>query len=349
MKKLWKLSAGWVTALKDDTFTWARIKLTALYFLVILSVIIFYLFLLNNEFNRVIADFANENIVDINSRHRFITRATLVTKETLFTIQAEDIFFIVITFSISYFLVGFALKPIKEAMLRQKNFLADASHQLRTPLAIIKTEMEVFLRDKRNYTLNKELLLRKRKGMESNLEEIDRMSKIIDELFLVARIDAHQEKFHFTTIDPGFLLKKSVRSIRNYAKIKDINISLNISNTLLTYADSDKLQQAIMNVLKNAIDYSKKGSKVKVVATGKTDTILIMVVDGGIGISKKDIPHIFQRFYKAENTMGKTRGVGIGLSIAQWIIKQHRGEINMQSVLGKGTQVTISLPGVESS
>ncbi len=349
MKKLWKLFAGWVTALKANTFTWAKIKLTALYFIVILVIILVYLILLYNEFTRTIISFAHDNILEIDRRNRFIERAFIVTKATLFQIQTEDVLTIFLTLGISYLLAGFVLKPIKEAMLRQKKFLIDASHQLRTPLTIIKTEMEVFLRDKRNYTLNKELLLRKRKGMLSNLEEIDRMSRIIDELLLVARIDAHQEKLHFAIINPGLLVKKSIASIRNYARIKNINLSFSISTTLRIQADEDKLQQAIINVIKNAIDYSKKGSKIKIAVTGKTDTVSIIVADNGIGIPKKDLPHIFERFYKAKNTGIKTKGMGIGLSITEWIINQHKGKINIQSILGKGTTVVILLSAIQSS
>jgi signal transduction histidine kinase len=224
MNSIWKRFGEWVTALRSNKFRWAKIKLTALIFFIIFFIVVIYLVLLYNEFSRAITYFANENISEPDRRQRFIERAFIVTRTTLFGVQPEDVLTIFIMLGISFFLAGYVLKPIKEALALQKRFLADASHQLRTPLAIIKAEMEVFLQDRKNYLGNKELLMRKRQGVLSNLEEVDKMSKIIDELLLIARIDLRQETFHFGKIKLKEFLTRAVKKIEKYTAKNGIKI-----------------------------------------------------------------------------------------------------------------------------
>ena len=343
MKKYWKLFMDWVIGLKSNPFTWTRLKLTILYSIVIIFGIIIYIVLLHREIQRTTYSVAQE-ISDPARYQRFIKRSNRVTIEALYSIQAEDILMILMVIGASYFLAGLALKPIRDIMESQKQFLSHAAHELKTPLAIIKTEMEVFLRDKRSFFNNRQLLLRKRASMLSNLEEVDRMSQIIEGLLIIARIDAKQDDFIFGRINLTKLLIQSLKKIKTYANTKHIKLVFNTKKSIYLTADPDKLQQAIYNIIKNAIDYAKQDGLVHLTLEKSGGQINLTITDNGIGIPKENLPKIFQQFFRANNTSKKIAGSGLGLSIAESIIKRHRGIINIGSKLGKGTKVMIILP-----
>jgi len=342
MKKYWKLFMDWVIGLKSDPFTWTRLKLTILYSIVIILGVIIYIVLLHREIQRTTYSVAQE-ISDPDRYKRFIQRSNRVTVEALYSIQAEDILMILIVIVASYFLAGLALKPIRDTLESQKQFLAHAAHELKTPLAIIKTEMEVFLRDKRSF-FNNRLLFRKRASMLSNLEEVNRMSQITEDLLIIARIDAKQDDFIFGRINLTKLLTQSLKKIKTYADTKHIKLLFNIKKSIYLSGDPDKLHQAIINIIKNAIDYSKQDGLVHLFLEKNGGQINFTIADNGIGIPKEDLPKVFQRFFRVNNTAKKIRGSGLGLSIAQLIIKRHRGIIEIESILGKGTKVTVILP-----
>jgi len=343
MKKCWKLFADWVISLKSNPFTWTRLKLTILYSIVIIFGIVIYIVLLHREIQRTTYSVAQE-ISDPDRYKRFIERSNRVTVEALYSIQAEDILMILMVIVTSYFLAGLALKPMRNIIESQKQFLSHAAHELKTPLAIIKTEMEVFLRDKRSFFNNRQLLLRKRASILSNLEEVNRMSQIIEGLLIIARIDAKQDDFIFDRINLTNLLTQSLKKIKAYASTKHIKLLFNIKESIYLSADPDKLQQAIYNIIKNAIDYSKEDGLVHLFLEKNRSQINLTIADNGIGIPKEDLPKIFQQFFRANNTSKKIAGSGLGLSIAQLIINRHRGIIKIESKLGKETKVMIILP-----
>ncbi len=343
MKKYWKLFADWVIGLKSNPFTWTRLKLTFLYSIVIIVGIIVYIVLLHREIQRTTYSVAQE-ISDPNRYQRFIRRSNRVTIEALYSIQVEDILMILMVIVASYFLAGLALKPIRDIIESQKQFLSHTAHELKTPLAIIKTEMEVFLRDKRSFFNNRQLLLRKRASILSNLEEVNRMSQIIEGLLMIARIDAKQDDFIFDRINLTKLLTHSLKNIKSYANTKHIKLIFNIKKPIYLLADPDKLQQAVYNIIKNAIDYSKKDGLVQLFLEKNGGQINLNIADNGIGVPKEDLPKVFQRFFRANHTSKKIAGSGLGLSIAQLIINRHGGTVRIESKLGKETKVMIILP-----
>lgn len=343
MRTYWKRFGEWVTSLRRDPFTWARFKLTVFYSFVIVSAIIFYLALLNKEFNREVFIFAKE--VHAGARGRFITRALRLSSTTLFTVQPEDIFMLFITIGISYTLAGVALQPIRKIVISQKQFLADASHELRTPLSIIRTELEVFLRDKSSWILDENFLIKKRQSIVSNLEEIDRMQQIIDNLLFLSRADSYQENFRFTKLNLFSLLSQIIQRINETAKRTHIRLSLKGDKNLIVLGDPIRLEQAFLNLVKNGIKYTNKGGSVKIAVCENNDHAEVSVIDNGIGIADRDLPHVFKRFFQARNgTVAKTEGLGLGLTIANMIVVKHKGRIDIKSTLGIGTTVKVSLP-----
>ncbi len=343
-RKFLRRFGEWVTGLRADPFSYVRIKLTIIYTLVIILGIIGYVLLLNREFTRYTTTVAQE-ITDPARRQRFITRSEKVTAKALYSIEPEDILTVFIVMGISYILAGIALKPIREMVENQKVFLANAAHQLKTPLAIIKTEMEVFLRDKRNYLQSPELLFRRKAGVLSNLEEIDRMNHIIEDLMLIARLDSHQITLQRIPINLGRLMKGVIKNLSNYAEMKKISFRFKSAKSVSILGDPEKLQQAFYNILKNAIDCSHQNGLVKVSINHRSLDAIVEIMDQGIGISPNELPFIFDRFYRTSTAINNNiKGTGLGLAIVYWIIKNHQGEITVHSAPSKGTIFKITLP-----
>ncbi len=343
--KYWKQLGVWAIALRAEPFRWARLKFTILFTLIIAIILIVYLGFLYSEFNRNIKIFADENIPEVDRRARFVVRSTKVTVRTLFGVEPEDIGILIITGIVSYFLAAFVLKPIRETMKQQEQFVTYASHELKTPLSIIRTEMEVFLRGKNYLGTNKRLMIRRRQSVQSNLEEVNRMGRIIENLLLVARIDAKYEKLQLSKVSLNDVISRVVVRMAKLARDKNISISINRPSPLYLLADEEKIIEAFSNILKNAIAYSKNGSRIKIEIGKRKDKVFISFGDEGVGISKYDLPHIFERFYRSKNAFTvKKEGTGLGLWITKRIVEEHNGRINIESVYGKRTTVNIVLP-----
>ncbi len=344
MRKYWKRLGAWVTALKADPFARARLKFSVIFAAVIAVILVSYLPLLYIEFNRSIQEFAVKEIPQKDSRTRFISRSTKVTATTLFGIQPEDILILVAGAVVSYFLAGFVLKPIKESMRQREQFVASASHELKTPLSIIKTEMEVFLRGKNYVKSGQDLLLRRKASILSNLEEVNRMDQIIKNLLLVARIDASYERLRLSEIELNHLISNVAKRFQNMAKHNGLKLSINLSRPIYMMADAEKLEEAFSNIMQNAVNYSKKGGSIKIETKKMKNAAFVSFEDKGIGIPNGDLPRIFDRFYRVKSSSSKIPGSGIGLWIAKQVISMHKGKIEASSVLGKGTKISIILP-----
>src|SRR5258708_2197801 len=266
MRISWKRFVEWGIDLRRDNFQIARLKLSVFLTIFISLILIVYIGFLYSEFNRSISSFARENIPEKDRRERFIVRSETVTKRVLFGVEPEDVLIVVITIFVSYFIAGFALEPIRKTMRAQKQFMADASHELRTPLAIIKTEMEVFLRDRRSWIKSDKFLLRKRKSIVSNLEEVDRMQQIIDNLVFLSRTDIYKEKFQFVSFDLSSVLNSVVQRLEEQAKTKRISLSLKGNTPIPISGDPIRLEQPFLNIIQNTIKYTAEKALEKTTA-----------------------------------------------------------------------------------
>ena len=239
----------------------------------------------------------------------------------------------------SYFLAGKTLKPIEVAMEEQKRFVADASHEFRTPLTALKTSMEVALRDK------KMSLREAREVIKSNLEDIDGLQSLSNKLLSLAHYQDNGRNLVFEDVDIAEVIKKAYKKILPLAKEKSINIKLEVENQPIQ-ANAESLEEMMLIFLDNAVKYTPEKGKVTV--TTKTDKkyLFIEVKDTGIGIAKEDIPHIFNRFYRVDKSRSKINvpGFGLGLSLAKRIIEMHKGRVEVISEVGKGTTFIIRLP-----
>lgn len=258
-------------------------------------------------------------------------RAQLIEdiKENLITLDA---FLLVVVTLLGYVLAGFTLRPIEQAYEKQKKFVADASHDLRTPLAIMQSELELALRH------NKQ---EQRAVIESSLEEVNNLSALVDNLLFLARID-QTEPVVSQSIDIGVLLEKVIHQYKKLAAEKKLTLEDSICHTTL-FGNPHQIERALRNVLVNAIEYTDSGN-VKVVSEIIEKKYVIRVVDTGRGIRSSDLPHVFDRFYRGDSSRTDTSNSGLGLSIVKEILEAHGGTIKIKSEEGKGTEVAISLP-----
>ncbi|MBI3485540.1 HAMP domain-containing histidine kinase [Candidatus Daviesbacteria bacterium] len=239
-----------------------------------------------------------------------------------------------------YFLAGRTLKPIKEMLDEQNRFITDSSHELRTPLTSLRSEIEVNLRDKNLKLENAKKLL------ESNLEEVNNLQILSDNLIKLTQYQKQNGNVKFTEdVSLKEVLEEAVKKVNKLAKQKNINIETHFQDIKLK-ADKQSLSEVFVILLDNAIKYSPKNKLIKLSAKKIDHSIQIVVKDQGIGIDQKDIPHLFDRFYRADRsrTKNNTPGYGLGLSIAKQIIEKHKGTIKVESTLGKETTFYIQLP-----
>lgn len=246
---------------------------------------------------------------------------------------------LVVSGTASYFLAGKTLRPIAEVMDEQKRFISDASHELRTPLASLKSEIEVNLRDK---ALN---LSEARKVLTSNLEEVDKLQDLTDGLMTLSRFQASANGFAYESIPVNELITSAVNSVSKIAKKKNISIHFAVAEGSV-YGDRRNLTELFTILLDNAIKYSAADTSVAIESKRTRMTVIVTVSDQGYGIAQEDIPHIFDRFYRADKSRSKTNaeGYGLGLAIAKSIVQRHRGSLGVKSTVGKGTTFTVTLP-----
>lgn len=247
-----------------------------------------------------------------------------------------------------YFLAGRTLEPIENSLEEQKRFVADASHELRTPLTALKTSLEVALRDK------KMTLTDAKKVLDDNLEEVENLKSLSDKLLSLARYQSNGHSLSFKEVNIKEVVEKAIKKITPLAKEKEIgleskvafrrNSSMQASQKLM--GNEESLEEMLLIFLDNGVKYTPKGGKVAVETLVSGKWLVVRVKDTGIGIAKDELPHIFDRFYRAEQSRSKEKvsGFGLGLSLAKKIIEIHKGTVEVESVLGKGTSFTIKLP-----
>jgi heavy metal sensor kinase len=232
---------------------------------------------------------------------------------------------------------------LDDAFRRQRQFTADASHELRTPMTVIKGQTEVALQRPRTPEEYRDVL-------RAVNAEIDRMMRLVTSLLTLARADARQLAIARDNVTLGPLIHDAVDQLRALADSKRIAVAINDGEEIHLVADQDLLLQLLLNLLDNAFKYTTAGGSVDLSWSRAGHRAEIRIVDTGPGISPEDLPHIFDRFYRADSARGRAEGgVGLGLSIAHWIAEAHGGTIRAESTLGQGTAFVVHLPFHQAS
>lgn len=325
----------------NNLFFKARLKLTGLYVAIIIILLfifsqIIYISVSNNIKSNTEGDFVNKE-----QQIRFVQKQIDSLRAVL---VSANIIVLLIVGGLSYFLAGKTLLPVEISMEQQKQFLSDASHELRTPLAILQINLDNILSEKKTDTKDY-------KDALGNMEEVERMTSLVNELLLLSRLDISNTSISLAKLNVTQLVQNVAKRLIPYAKAK--KLSLDVIDVppkpIMINGNAEMLSQAIGNVLKNAVDYNRINGNVFVSLEKKRETAVITVRDTGFGISPKHLPYVFHRFYKGEESRSKHKGTGLGLAIAESIIKKHNGTITIESTSPKGTTVNILFPIVSTS
>lgn len=223
------------------------------------------------------------------------------------------------------------LAKIETLLVTQKRFIADVSHDLRTPLTIIRGNLDLLSQEEDKES--RKAALRTTKG------EVDRLSRLVSDLLLLAQMDAGLE-LDRRPVELDTLLLEVYREARFLAPA--LEIRLGGEDQVSVLGDRDRLKQLLLNLVQNAVDHTPEGGQVTLSLHREKGWAYLSVADTGSGIPPEDLPHIFERFYRAEK--GRRReGAGLGLAIAQWIAQTHGGEISVKSKLQEGSTFTLRL------
>ncbi len=229
------------------------------------------------------------------------------------------------------------ISRLRESFQRINQFSIDVSHELKTPLTILKGGTEVALRKERNRDEYKALL-------SSQLEEIDRMAQIIDDLLLLSKADTGKMQLNLSEIGIRDLIAQVYLDMKMLADKKSVQLSMaELADTRLK-GDELKLRRMLWNIVDNGIKYTSAGGTVEISSALDDGYVRINVKDTGSGIAEGDIKYIFDRFYRADRARKRESGTGLGLSISKWIAEAHKGAIEVESRPSYGSLFSIKLP-----
>jgi heavy metal sensor kinase len=219
-----------------------------------------------------------------------------------------------------------------------KQLTASMAHELRTPLAALRGEAEIAL-------LHGGSVKELKRVLSSQLEEIDKLTKLIGQLLMVTKAESGLLRLERNPVDVEALLRELEDTLAVIASAKGISLTFDYERNLMAVGDAQWLKHAVLNVIDNAIKYTPEGGSVTVRGTRDGAYVVIDVQDTGMGIPLNAIPHIFERFYRADSSRAKDiEGVGLGLNLAKWILDHHGGEIHVSSEVGKGSDFGLRVP-----
>jgi signal transduction histidine kinase len=232
------------------------------------------------------------------------------------------------------------LVRLERNFLSLRRFTADASHELKTPLTVLRAGVE---RAITHPSASPELM----EVLEETLIEVNLMTEIVDSLLTLARVDEGRAPLHLETTD----LRDVLAEISETANILGEQAAVNVTvedpaHPLVLPVDRARVRQLLLNLLTNAIKYTPKGGQVSITCADSPESAVVAVADTGIGIATGDLPHVFDRFWRAEAARSRVQrqGAGLGLAICRWIAEAHGGSIEVQSRRGEGTTFTVTLP-----
>ncbi len=230
------------------------------------------------------------------------------------------------------------LDRLDRAFRRQRQFTADASHELRTPLTMLASQIDVALERKRTPGEYQELL-------RSLRDDAARMTQLVSELLTLARADAGQQLLATEELELNELVRSVVETMQPLAVQSGVSLTWHAEAHVWVSGDQTRLTQLVINLVDNALRYTPSGGSVTLSVTADGGWADVRVEDTGVGIAAEHLPHLFERFYRADPARAQAEGgAGLGLAIAHWIAQAHAGQIAVRSELGRGTTFDVRLP-----
>jgi signal transduction histidine kinase len=235
------------------------------------------------------------------------------------------------------FISGRAMRPVRAAFHRQRAFVADASHELKTPLTLIKLNAEMVVREPTSP--------KNRKVIEDQLSEINRMSALVSDLLVLARLDADKLGVSRETFDLAKILAETADRFILRAAEEEILLDIEVPGELPALGDPDRTGQILAALLDNAMRFTPPGGRVTVAGHSYDGRVEASVTDTGPGISSEHLPHVFERFYRADTARRRSSGgTGLGLAIARDLAAIQGGEVVVRNAKNGGASFTLSLP-----
>jgi signal transduction histidine kinase len=234
-----------------------------------------------------------------------------------------------------FILAGKALIPIQKAWKKQQDFVSDASHELRTPLTVIHSRLELMLQKPDN-TIEESA-----RDISIVMGESRRLSKLVNSLLTLARSDSNQIELRITIFSLDELLYKITEQFTEIASFQGKTLSIKTDSAVFFQGDKERIHQLIVILLDNALKYTEEGGQIQLTCTQVKNHITLTVSDNGIGMEKEELSRIFDRFYQVNSSRTEVEGLGLGLSIASWIVEKHNGKMKVSSKIGEGSTFEI--------
>ena len=232
-----------------------------------------------------------------------------------------------------------SLRPIIRAFQRQREFVADASHELRTPLTLIRTNVEAWLRRANGTT---------RVYARNIVEEVEQLNRIVGDLTTLALADARQLRIDPKPMELNDVVRDLMTQTEPLAEERGVQLRPDLNGGVRVEADPARVRQLLLILIDNALTHTPTGGAVSVGVIRRNGRARVTIADNGDGIPPADLPHIFERFYRADKARNRENGgSGLGLAIAKWIVDAHKGDIQVTSAEGEGTEVAVSLPALD--
>jgi signal transduction histidine kinase len=271
-----------------------------------------------------------------------ITQQTEILHHLIRILIALSVLFLAVSAVLGHVMSGRAMVPISRSFERQRQFVADASHELRTPISIIHASLEVIEAEEgdRMQPFSRQVL-------DDMKDEVQRMSSLAGHLLALARADTGKLQLRMESFDVREELETLMRKTQPLAAAKNLQLSLEADAGLRIQADRERFRQLAVILVDNAIQYTPDHGQIRIAAGRQDARLVLSVSDTGIGIPKEKLEDIFERFYRADASRSHTKGnAGLGLSIAKWIAESHGGTITAESEPGQGSTFTLVIPGL---
>lgn len=343
-------------------FKKTRIKLTANYLVIIMIVTLFFSGLVYSSVSTVTnrALLMHERRIELRLQQyqryqappenfqRPINEETAreIKSNTLKMLAFINLTILIFAGGAGYILAGITLKPIEEMLKKHKQFIADAAHELKTPLTAMRTDLEVNLRN------SKLKITDAKKVMQNTVNDVESLTLLTNSLLKQSKLQDLDSagKKNLEDFEIGKIIDAVLIKLKPKIEQKKIRVNTKLEKNVI-YAEKSSINELITILIDNAIKFNKNDGSIDISVNKNDGKLILSITDTGIGISKKDVPYVFDRFYKADIARTKKRGdtidhdgFGLGLSIAKEIVNNHKGSISVESKEDIGTTIMVKLP-----
>ena len=301
--------------------------------------------------------YAQTNTVGSINHHLLLAQHGATTSlqtlpEAIDRVRSRTLTYVFVSLVVLIILFGvllnkFALSPAKDSLKFQKRFIGNVAHEIRTPLAIIKTSTEVEL-------MSPKITESQRETLESTLTELNRISETINNLLSFDAL-LQPSRMKIEPVDIGKIAEEVLSRHQTFAESREIKLSLRVGSKRMVMGNAVALEQVATNLIKNAVNYTPAHAGNTVLVSIESDyrgRIVFAVIDSGIGINQKDMYHIFEPYYRGDTSRARGIGTGtsgLGLAIVNEIIRLHKGTISVKSAVNAGTTIAVSFPPAPES